>query len=529
MMAAPSPEQQYDDCCVFAAFAAMTACYAYVQLRDIYLTRAKPSNKPAGSRQPHVLYSVLSGARNPIPIFLQPRFWKTALPAAVTVFLLFPALSINMVASPMDSFFLRNATNSAHADDPWDQPTWASHSPPDRYYHTTPSWQWHSRRSFGTCVFNPPQPFHQHAWGDSSWLLGLHPSSFSSPSMPMCNITSPGTNIEQQVTASDFPKPNRPQSKALVALPEALVLQPLVSDSKALVSVSEPLVSDSKALVSVSEALVSDAKNFAAPISEVCMLRAVTVPQPLMLSRSVHTACAIQSLAISSDDDLLSQLSQAASTLLVHYTPLTEQHAAAPSIKIIEASEAAVDTAANSLMLNCMSSVFQMTDIVCTASATAAAAAGTAAVLLASEVSSCIMQVMPANSAMQATMVTGVADSIFFWANLTNTILTDVQHADHAPHHHILSAVCAVVSPALVLPTITPGLEMHSKIIHGLDMHSMIIHGPDMLSVIIHGGEHDHKLSGKRVTCLCAYLYRSESNDRFQQQIYKQQTVLGFA
>lgn len=139
----------------------MTACQTYVILRDIYLAHTSFSNTPASIHQPYMLYPVLSRARNPIPIFLQPRFWKTALPAAVTVFLLFPALSINMVASPMDSLFLKNATNSAHADDSWGQPTWGS--PPDRYYHTTPSWQWHSRRSFGTCVFNLPQPSHQHA------------------------------------------------------------------------------------------------------------------------------------------------------------------------------------------------------------------------------------------------------------------------------------------------------------------------------------------------------------------------------
>ncbi len=481
----PAPEQQYDGCFVFAAFTAMTACQAFVLLRDFYLTPAKPSNKPASSCQPHVLYSVLSGARKPIPIFLQPQFWKTALPAAVTVFLLFPALSINMIASPMDSLFLKNATNSAHADDEWGQPTWASHTPHDIHYHNNPSWQWHSRRSFGTCTFNPPQPSHQHAWHDSSWLLDLHTSSFHSASMPMCNLSSSGTNIEQQVIASDLPKPIRPQSKALVAVPEALAPK------------SDPLVSDSKALVSVSEALLSNAKSFAAPVSEVCMLRAVTMPQLLMLSPSVHMEHAIQPLAISSDDDLLRQLSQAASTSLAPYTPLyplTEQHAAASSIKILRASESAVDTAANSLILSCMPSIFQKPDIEYIASTTAAA--GTAAVLLACESSSCIMQMMPANSAIQATMVTVVADSIFSWTYVTNTIFTDVQYADHAPHHHTFSAL----SPALVLPTSTPGRAMHSTIIHGLNMHSMIIHGLDMHSMISHEGEHDDKLSGTRMS-----------------------------
>jgi len=470
----------------------MTACQVFVLLRDVYLTHAKPSNTPASSRQPHVLYSVLSHARNPIPIFLQPRFWKPALPAAVTVFLLFPPLSINMVASPMDSLFVTNVSNSAHADDAWGQPTWASHTPPDLHYHKNPSWQWHSRRSFGTCVFNPSQPSQQYAWGDSSWPIRLHTASFHSASMPMCNISISGTNTEQQLIASDTPKPNRLQSKALVAVPEALVpaSEPLVSDSRALVSVSEPLVSDSQALVSVSQALLSDSRTFAAPISEVCMLRAVTVPQLLMLSRSVHMACVIQLLAISSDDDLLYWLAQAASTSLAHYTSLTEQHAAVPSIKSLKALESTLDTAANSLILSCMSSIFQKPDIVRFASATAAAAAGTAAVLLACESSPCIMQMMPANSAMQATMVTAVADSIFFWAYATNTTFSAVQYADHAPHHHTFSAVYAVVSPALVLPTITPGLDMRSMIIHALDIHSTIT--PE--------GEHDDRLSGKRMS-----------------------------
>ena len=148
----PPPEPQYDDCSVFAGFSAMTACQAFVVLRDVYLARTRASNKPASSHQPHVLYSVLSRARNPIPIFLQPRFWKTALPAAVTVFLLFPPLSLNLVASPMDSLFITNAAYSAHLDDPWAQPTWASHTPPDRHFHTNPLWQWHIRRSFGTCI-----------------------------------------------------------------------------------------------------------------------------------------------------------------------------------------------------------------------------------------------------------------------------------------------------------------------------------------------------------------------------------------
>ena len=143
----------------------MTACQAYVILRDIYLTHTKLSDTPASVHQPYMLYPVLSRARNPIPIFLHSRFWKTALPAAVTVFLLFPALSINMVASPMDSLFLTDATNSAHADDACGQPIWASRTPPDPHYYTTPSWQWHSRRGFGTCTFNPPQTTHHYAWG----------------------------------------------------------------------------------------------------------------------------------------------------------------------------------------------------------------------------------------------------------------------------------------------------------------------------------------------------------------------------
>ena len=87
------------------------------------------------------------------------------------------------------------------------------------------------------------------------------------------------------------------------------------------------------------------------------------------------------------------------------------------------------------------------------------------------------MQMMPANSALQATMVTEVADSIFFWANVTNITFSIVQHADLALHHHTLPAVCAAVSPALVLPTITPGLDMHS--------------------MITHQGEHDDGLLGK--------------------------------
>ena len=230
--------------------------------------------------------------------------------------------------------------------------------------------------------------------------------------MPTCNISSSGPNIQQQLTASDLPEPNRLQSKALVALPEALVPD------------SDPLVSESKALLSVSESFVSDSKNFAASISEVCKLRAFTVSQLSALSGSVYTACAMQPLAISSGDDLLTQPSQKASTSLAHYTPLTEQHAAAPSIKILMASEYAVDTAANSLILSFMSSVFQ--DIVCTASA---AAAGAPAVLLASEVPHSIMQMMPANSTLQATMVTEVADSIFFRANVTNITFSIVQHA----------------------------------------------------------------------------------------------------
>ena len=53
------------------------------------------------------------------------------------------------------------------------------------------------------------------------------------------------------------------------------------------------------------------------------------------------------------------------------------------------------------------------------------------------------------------------------------------------------------MSPALVLPTITSGLDMHSMIIRGLDMHSMIIYGLDMHSMITHEGEHDNKLLDK--------------------------------
>ncbi len=48
----------------------------------------------------------------------------------------------------------------------------------------------------------------------------------------------------------------------------------------------------------------------------------------------------------------------------------------------------------------------------------------------------------------------------------------------------------AVVSPALVLPTITPGLDMRSMIIHALDIHSTIT--PE--------GEHGDRLSGKRMS-----------------------------
>ncbi|KAL0023747.1 hypothetical protein WJX77_001091 [Trebouxia sp. C0004] len=366
-------------------FAAMTSCHVFYILKDVYLACTKSSNKPASSHPPYMLYSVLSRERNPIPSFLQPRFWKTALPAAVTVFLLFPPLSISLVASPMDSIFLTNATYSVHPDDSCVQPTWASHTPPDRHYHINPSWQWHSRPSFGTCILNPPQAYRQYAWGDSAWPLRLHSSSFCSASLPTCDMSSSGTNIEQQLIASDLPKPNSLQSKALVA---------------------------------VSEALVSDTKNSAAPIAELCKLGLVTLSQPSLQSFSGYMASALQRLAISSADDLLNQPFQAAKASKVHYTALTEQHAAASSINILKALESAVDTAANSLTLSCMSLVFQMPDILCTASA---AAAGTAAVLLTSEVSACIMQMMPANSAVQVSMVIGLADSIFFWVNVTNT------------------------------------------------------------------------------------------------------------
>lgn len=462
----PLPEQQYDDCSVFAVFAAMTACQAFYLLRGLYLARTKCLSKPTSSHQLYVLYSVLSQARRPISSFLQPCFWETALPAALTVFLLIPPLPINLIASPMDSLFLTSTAYSAHPDDPWVQPTWASHTPPERHYYINPSWQWHSRRSFGTCIFHPPQASHQYAWGDSSWPLRLHPASGRSASMPTCNMSSSGTNIEQQLIASDLPKPKRLQSKALVAVSEALV-----SDSKALVSVSEALLSDL-------EALVSDSKACAASVSDVCMLRPVTLSQHSVLSGHVDTACAVHPwpLAVSSADDVLNHPFQAASISKAHYTAFKEQHAAAPGIKVLKASESAVDTAANSLILSCMSSVFQMPDIVCTASA--AAAAGTAAALLASEVTPSIMEVMPANSAMQATMVTGVVDSIFIWADVTNTTLAIVQYAAPALHHHTLPAVCAALSPALVLPTITDGL------------HSMIIHG----------GEHDDHLSGRRMS-----------------------------
>ena len=458
----------------------MTACQAFVLLRGVYLNRTQSSNKPASSHQPHVLYSVLSRAKNPIPTLLQPRFWKTALPAAVTVFLLFPPLSINMVASPMDSLFLTNATYKAHQGDSWAQPTRASHTPPDRYFHTNPPWQWHSRRGFGTCIFNPPQVSEQYAWGDSSLSLRLHPTSRPSApaTQPTCNISSTGTSMEQQLIASDPPQPHRLQSKALVAMPEAS--EHLVSDSKALVSALDSFVSDSQALVSASDTLVSDSQTCAACISEVCKLTAGTVSQLSVLSGSLYTARALPPLAISSVNDWPNRLSQAASTSLAPYAPLTEQHAAAPGIKSLKASPSAVDTA-NGLMPKCMSPVFQIPDMMCTAAA---------AVLLASEVLPCIMQVMPAHSAMQATTGTGVADSIFCWANVTNITLIIDQRADPALHHHTLAAVCAAVSPALVSPTITCGLDMHAMILHELDIHS----------TIIHEGGHDDKLSGKRMS-----------------------------
>ncbi|KAL0031892.1 hypothetical protein WJX79_003802 [Trebouxia sp. C0005] len=233
---------------------------------------------------------------------------------------------------------------------------------------------------------------------------------------------------------------------------------------------------------------------------------------------SFYMTYVVQPPAITSADDLLGRLSQAASISKAHYTVFTDRHAALPSIKILKASVSAVNTAANTQTLCSMSSVLQMTDIVYTASA---AAARIPAVLLASEVSRSIMPMMPADGVLQATMVTEAADSIFLWAVVTTITLISAQHADLASHHHTLPAVYAAVSPALVLPTITPGLDthsviihrldMHSVIIHGLDMHSVIIRGLDMHSMIIHGGEHDHKLSGHQCDQPLGLLHQLES------------------
>lgn len=78
---------------------------------------------------------------------------------------------------------------------------------------------------------------------------------------------------------------------------------------------------------------------------------------------------------------------------------------------------------------------------------------------------------------------------------------------------HIItpSQLFSAVSPALVLPTITPGLDMHSVIHFGLDMHSMTIHGLDMHSTITHGGEHDDRLSGKGMSKQHSMLGLAES------------------